>query len=191
MNLLSHALLSRHESNDVLTVNVLWDFLGRDLRQDQRDFIRRGAEIHRIIDRETDTSEEFKKALKLVSTQRDPASGVIVDVALDYALSQDWSYYTSEDRLELIEEFYDRMESAAPAISQRAVTLVARMRERNWFKAYGEFEGIQRVFQRLAHQYRFLDSLIGAEAEVERRVDYYTELMRSLYPKVQFAVAKY
>lgn len=191
MNLLSHALLARHVPDDVLTVNVLWDFLGRDLRQDRRDFVRRGANIHRTIDRETDSSEEFKQALGLVPSNRDTASGVIVDVALDYALSQDWNFYSSEDRLELIEDFYDRMELAAPSISQRAVTFVARMRERNWFKAYGEFEGIQRVFQRLADRYRFLDSLIGAEAEVERRVDRYTELMRSLYPKVQIAVDRH
>ncbi len=188
MNLLSHALLSRHEPSDVFTVNVLWDFLAKDLRRDRRDFVRRGAKIHRVIDRETDSSTEFKQALRLVPASRDLCSGVIVDIALDYALSQDWSFYSAEDRLLLIERFYDRMERAAPRVSPQAVAFVGRMRERNWFKAYGELDGIQRVFQRLAHRHRFLHAIIGAEAEVERRVDQYSELMRSLYPKVKLAV---
>ncbi len=190
MNLLSHALLSRNETDDVLTVNVLWDFFGRDLRQDKRPFVRRGAKIHRTIDRETDTSAEFKQALGLVSENRDSVSGVVVDIALDYALSLDWKFYCSDDRLELFEHFYNRMERAAPSISERAVTFVKGMRERNWFKSYGELEGIQRVFQRLAQRYRFLDSIDGAEAEIEHRVDRYRILMRNLYPKVQIAVAK-
>lgn len=190
MNLLSHALLSRNENDDVLTVNVLWDFLGRDLRQDNRDFVRRGAEIHRTIDRETDTSDEFKNALSLVSEKHDIVSGIVVDIAFDYALSRDWSFYSSEDRLELFEHFYDRMERAAPLISERAVFFVQGMRERNWFKSYGELEGIQRVFQRLAQRYGYLNSIIGAEAEIESRVDRYTVLMRNLYPKVQISVEK-
>ncbi len=190
MNLLSHALLSRNENDDVLTVNVLWDFFGRDLRQDKRTFVRRGAKIHRTIDRETDTSAEFKQALGLVSENRYSVSGVVVDIALDYALSRDWKFYCSDDRFELFEQFYNRMERAAPSISERAVTFVKGMRERNWFKSYGELEGIQRVFQRLAHRYRFLDSIAGAETEIELRVDRYRTLMRDLYPKVQLAVAK-
>lgn len=189
MNLLSHALLSRDETDEVLTVNVLWDFLGRDLRQDKRDFVRRGAKIHRTIDRETDTSVEFKQALELVSVKRDSVSGVVVDIALDYALSQDWNFYFSEDRLELFEHFYDRMELAAPSVNQQAVDFVANMRERNWFKSYGEIEGIQKVFQRLANRYTYLNSIIGAEIEIEQCVDRYTKLMRNLFPKVRTAVS--
>ena len=190
MNLLAHALLSRNETDQVMTINVLWDFLGKDLRQDQRKFVRRGATIHRTIDRETDTSAEFRQALNLVSEKRESVSGVVVDIALDYALSKDWTHYCTDDRLELFQRFYDRMERAAPSISDRAVTFVHGMRERNWFKSYGELEGIQCVFKRLAHRYRFLDSIIGAEAEIEQRVDRYTDLMRDLFPKVELAVAK-
>ena len=42
------------------------------------------------------------------------------------------------------------------------------MRERNWFKSYGELAGIERVFRRLASRYGNLDSIIGAEVEIER-----------------------
>ena len=188
MNLLSHALLSQSEDDQVFTVNVLWDFIGKELRRDSRDFISRGSKIHRTIDRETDCSGEFKQALHLVSDCRESVSGVVVDIALDYALSHDWNHYSSENRLELFERFYDRMEKAAPSICDHAVSLVASMRERNWFKSYGELAGIERVFKRLASRYGNLDSIIGAEVEIERNVDQYLQLMRSLYPKVKAAV---
>ncbi len=50
-------------------------------------------------------------------------------------LSHDWSHFCSEDRLRLFQRFYDRMDRAAPSIRPRAVSSVASMRERNWFKA--------------------------------------------------------
>ena len=188
MNLLSHALLSQSEDDHVFTVNVLWDFIGKDLRQDRRDFVSRGSKIHRAIDRETDCSEEFKQALHLVSDCRESVSGVVVDIALDYALSHDWNHYSPDNRLELFERFYDRMEKVAPSICERAVSLIASMRERNWFKSYGELAGIERVFRRLASRYGILNSIIGAEIEIDRNVDQYLRLMRSLYPKVEAAV---
>ncbi len=189
VNLLSHALLSRSENDDVLTVNVLWDFLGKELRRDPRPFVRRGAAIHKTIDRETDTSDEFKRALNLVSSARNRVSSVVVDIAFDYALSQDWEYYSDEDRLALYEHLYDRMEGAAPSISARAVELVARMRQRNWFKAYGDPHGIHRVFLGIASQRPCLALLAGAETEVIRNAASYTQLMRSLYPKIDFSLS--
>lgn len=188
MNLLSHALLSQYENDEVFTVNVLWDFIGRDLRQDKRDFVRRGSKIHRTIDRETDCSDEFRQALRLVPRSREIVSGVVVDIALDYALSGDWAHYCSEDRLNLFQNFYDRMEKVAPNICQRAISLVGSMRERNWFKAYGELSGIERVFHRLAERYGRLDAIVGAEREIDLNVDHYGQLMRKLYPKVESAV---
>jgi len=190
MNLLSHALLSQSEDDHVLTVNVLWDFIGKDLRQDRRDFVSRRSEIHRAIDRETDCSEEFKQALLLVSDCRESVSGVVVDIALDYALSHDWNHYSPDNRLELFERFYDRMEKVALSIGERAVSLIASMREGNWFKSYGELAGIERVFRRLASRYGNLNSIIGAEIEINRNVDKYLRLMRSFYTKVEAAVKR-
>lgn len=66
MNLLSDALLSQFEDDHVFTVNILWNFVGKDLRQDRRNFVSHGSKIHRTIDRETDCSEEFKRSLYLV-----------------------------------------------------------------------------------------------------------------------------
>ncbi len=117
-------------------------------------------------------------------------SGVVVDIALDYALSRDWRYYFTEDRFELFDQLYNRMERAAPSIGERAVTFVGSMRARNWFKSYGEFDGIQRVFNRLATRNRFLNSIIGAETEVENCIDQYTQIMRKLYPKVEGELLK-
>lgn len=185
MNLLAHALLARSENDDVLTVNVLWDFLGRDLRDDPRVFVKRGVSVHRLIDQETDTSPEFEKGLNLVSERRQNTAGIIVDIALDFALSQEWSNYSSEGRLDFIDTIYERMTAAAPSISEEAERLVSNMKARNWFKSYGEIEGLKIVFQRMAQRNRFLDSLVGAEVEILSKIESYAKIMRSLYPKIE------
>ncbi len=185
MNLLAHALLARSENDDVLTVNVLWDFLGRDLRDDPRVFVKRGSSVHRLIDRETDTSPEFAKGLNLVSERRQNTAGIIVDIALDFALSQDWSNYSNEGRLDFIDTIYERMTAAAPSISEEAERLVSNMKALNWFKSYGEIEGLKIVFQRMAQRNRLLDSLVGAEVEILSEIESYAKIMRSLYPKIE------
>ncbi len=185
MNLLSHALLSRAEPDDVLTVNVLWDFLSKDLRQDSREFVQRGALIHRVIDRETDTSEEFQSALKLVSRKRESVAGIVVDMGLDYALYREWDFYCPDLRSRIIDTLYERMRETAHALGAEAERLISAMRNGNWFKAYGEPSGLEEVFKRMASRNRFLEVIVGAEEEIVSEVDSYAKLMRSLYPKIQ------
>ncbi len=120
MNLLAHAHLGSIYDRKVNCVNILWDFLARDLRDDKRDFVISGGKLHNRIDSLTDSSDEFKKSKRLVSTEKRKIAGIIIDIGFDYVLSQNWNIYSTTSLDSFIDEVLFDLFEYAPELCKKA-----------------------------------------------------------------------
>jgi acyl carrier protein phosphodiesterase len=172
VNLLAHLHLSANCPPEVLTANVLADYLGRCDPVDRlpphlTSILMPGVILHRQIDSFTDRHPGVAKARELISSDLRRLAGIIVDVAFDYFLTRHWEKFSQEAPETMISRSYATMAMvAANVFSRETQSLVSKMRTHNWLKAYGTLEGQALTFQRISRRSPAVAKLAGAEKEI-------------------------
>ncbi len=92
MNFLAHTLLSC-QNEDMLIGNFMADFLTKNEAEAVKPSLRQGIEVHKRIDSFTDSHPSVLEAIKILRPTQKKYSPVVVDILLDYILTQKWSQY--------------------------------------------------------------------------------------------------
>ena len=103
MNLLAHAYLSFSDA-DVLTGNMISDFIKGRKQYDLPVPIQRGIQLHRAIDTFTDAHDVTKELKKFFAPDYRLYSGAFTDVVYDYFLANDSSIFPQEQDLKVFTE---------------------------------------------------------------------------------------
>jgi acyl carrier protein phosphodiesterase len=197
LNLLAHLHLSRGCPPDVLTANVLADYLGRydpveELPAKVAERLMPGIRLHREIDGFTDQHEVVEEARDLISPERRRLAGIITDIAFDYFLTRHWDRFSSEKREITISRGYATMAMvAATGLSERTREIISKMRVSDWLSGYGTLEGQALTFSRVSRRSPAVGKLLGAEEEI---VDNDRELegcFLRFYPDLEEHVARW
>jgi len=172
VNLLAHLHLSVNCPPEVLTANVLADYLGRYDPVDRLPphlvpILMPGVVLHRQIDSFTNQHPQVAKARDLISSELRRLAGIIVDVAFDYFLTRHWELFSNECRETMISRGYATMAMVTASIFSRETQgVVSRMRTNNWLQAYGTLEGQALTFERISRRSPAVIKLVGAENEI-------------------------
>ncbi|MDF1752252.1 MAG: ACP phosphodiesterase [Verrucomicrobiales bacterium] len=191
MNLLAHLHLSEGRSPDILTANVLADYLGRydsvDLLPEKvAERLMPGILLHRQIDSFTDQHAVVAKARDLVSPERRRLAGIIVDIAFDYYLTRHWEKFSSEDKDTTISRGYATMAMvASTGLSRKTQGLISKMRAHNWLSAYGTLEGQALTYQRVSRVTPAVANLRGAEEEIVKKDREFDQYFLEFYPELK------
>ncbi|HEY8657933.1 MAG TPA: hypothetical protein VIL78_02790, partial [Hanamia sp.] len=86
MNYLAHAFLSFNNA-DILTGNMISDFVKGKAKFDYPGEIQKGIHLHRLIDSFTDSHEVTARAKKFFRPQYRLYSGAFVDIVYDHFLA--------------------------------------------------------------------------------------------------------
>ena len=197
MNLLAHLHLSEGCHPDVLTANVLADYLGRydpveKMPSPIADRLMPGVRLHREIDSFTDQHPVVAEARNLVSQDRRMLGGIIVDIAFDYYLSRHWKRFSEEDIDATISRGYATMAMVATTgLSRRTLSIISKMRAKNWLRAYGSLEGQALTFQRVSRMSPAVANLVGAEEDIVRNDRDFDACFLAFYPELQSHVAEW
>lgn len=173
MNLLAHAVLS-FNIPDILTGNMISDFIKGKRKFDYPLSIQKGIFLHREIDNFTDFHPETSKAKRFFRSQYRLYSGAFVDIVYDHFLALDKQQFEENDGLEnftkITFHFLDEKASYFPAAFEK---MYPYMKSQNWLYEYRLKEGIRKSFTGLVHRAAYLE-----ESEIAFQIfnEHYEEL---------------
>jgi acyl carrier protein phosphodiesterase len=150
MNFLAHAYLSFGQP-DVLTGNLVADFVRGKQQYGFGQPVRTGIRLHRLIDAFTDTHPATRRARAIMAPACGRYSGVFTDIIYDHFLARDPACFTESSLLNFAARTYEILEEHADILPTRFREMFFHMREHNWLYGYrlathisGTFSGIYR-----------------------------------------------
>ena len=185
MNFLAHAFLSFNDT-DILTGNMISDFVKGKRKFDYPVSIQNGIYLHRQIDNFTDFHPATARAKEFFRPHYRLYSGAFVDIVYDHFLATDQKQFNLNNPLEnFTQTTYFLLEKNALYFPDHFQKIFTYMRSQNWLYEYRLKEGIRKSFAGLAYRARYLN-----ESDVAFEVfnTYYDELKNcydSFFPELK------
>ncbi len=176
MNFLAHAYLS-FDDPEVLTGNLISDFVKGRKKYDYQPGILKGIELHRSIDQFTDDHDINKEMRKVFRPAYGLYSGAFLDVVYDHFLALQLADLGEEDFEDFTQRLYNDIARFEPLLPNTFRNIFPYMRMHNWLFNYQFSFGIKNSFEGLVHRARYI-----SESEPAYRVfkDNY-ESLKSAY----------
>jgi acyl carrier protein phosphodiesterase len=155
MNYLAHAYLS-FGHKEVLTGNMISDFVKGKARFQYPEGIQKGIMLHRAIDAFTDTHAATKMAMEVFRPVYRLYSGPIMDVLYDHFLASDTGIFTSDTLLHFSKNVYDTLDENAAHLPPYFNHMLAYMKTENWLYHYHSTAGIEKSLKGLARRAAYM-----------------------------------
>lgn len=177
MNYLAHAWLSFGDP-DILTGNLISDFVKGKKKFDYPKPIQNGIVLHRLIDDYTDHHPATAEAKQILKPSAGAYAGSFIDIVYDHFLANDLhEFETDTDLANFAAKTYDQLDTRKALLPENFEKFFFYMRRQNWLFNYRFTEGIHRSFQGLAHRAKYMDN---AEPAFQAFLDEY-ESLRNCY----------
>lgn len=190
MNFLAHSYLSFQQPG-LIVGNYLGDFLRNPQVELLPAPVRKGVDVHRMIDSYTDTHKIVKSATRLLHPTMGKYSPVVIDIYFDYLLSKRWMDF-SKDRLEVhCKEAYRILLEHDYLMSDRIASRMRRMVADRWLENYQTYEGLQRIFNFLSKRAKFTSNLDEAPAVLQSLESELEAIFVTFFPEIIIEVKNY
>lgn len=143
MNYLAHAYLSFADP-DILTGNMISDFVKGKTRFDYSPGIQQGISLHRAIDRFTDEHEATKTAKEIFRPAYRLYSGALVDVVYDHFLAADEKIFSDNELKAFAGTVYAALDLYFPILPEKFRLMFPFMKRQNWLYNYRYRWGIEK-----------------------------------------------
>ena len=156
MNFLAHAFLS-FNNPQVLTGNLISDFVKGNARYSYRPGIQKGISLHRDIDRITDSHPEISAAKNIFRPAYGLYSAAITDVCMDFFLANDKTRFASQSSLLSFSlNCYSQVSPYINECPEKFRNSFSKMQEYNWLYNY-QFEwAIERSLAGLVKRSKYM-----------------------------------
>jgi acyl carrier protein phosphodiesterase len=191
MNFLAHAVLSFNDP-DILTGNMISDFVKGKKKFDYPLSIQKGISLHREIDNFTDFHPITAKAKDLFRQQYHLYSGAFVDIVYDHFLALDKPQFEKNRGLKNFTKTtfisLDEKISYFPLPFQK---MFPYMKSQNWLYEYRLKEGIRKSFTGLVHRAAYLKESEIAFEIFNKHYKEFENYYKHFFPELKdFAFAK-
>ena len=190
MNFLFHLHLSGN-APDILTGNLMGDFVKGRISDDYPPCLRAGIELHRRIDSFAQNHPCFQRSRARIAPCYGLWRGVLVDLFYDHFLAAEWEQWSSEP-------FEAYLKRARGMVEANHRFLPESMREvlpvifGELIPSYREVQGIGAALERMARRrVRRPNPLAGGEEELVRHYGEIRDDFRHFMPEVQRFAADY
>src|SRR5436190_15818450 len=140
MNFLAHIYLSGND-HQLMIGNFIADFVKGNKKNDYPDRIRKGIELHRMIDDFTDHHQYTEESKKRLRPKYHKYSGVIVDLYYDHFLAKDFPDFSALSLKDFSERTYRVLKEHWEILPRGVHYFLPFMIERNWLLNYATIEG--------------------------------------------------
>ena len=161
MNFLAHAYLSFSEK-EILVGNMISDFVKGKAQYDFIPGIRKGIQLHRLIDDYTDTHATIKEAKEIFRPDYRLYSAPIIDILFDHFLANDETIFADTGLKDFTQTIYSTLDEYSAHLPLRFVTAFAYMKTENWLFNYRERRGIEKSIRGLVRRSSFLEDSSAA-----------------------------
>jgi acyl carrier protein phosphodiesterase len=149
MNYLAHLYLAENHSESLLG-NLLGDFVKGAIAPAYSEEVRKGIELHRKVDRFTDSHAVVRASIKLISPARRRFAGVIVDIFYDHLLAKDWQMYSATPLADFSQNIYRVLQENHDLLPERLQNMLPYIIGEDWLTSYREVGAIDRALNRIA-----------------------------------------
>ena len=174
MNYLAHLLLA--DNTDASRVgNLLGDFTRGsldDLAEIYPAELVRGIQMHRAVDRFTDSHSVFKECRLLLDPKRRRFAGIIVDIFFDHYLCKHWEEYSAIPLDQFCQQVYQAFDKHPEWLAGRLREAFPSMKKENWLMTYITADGIELTLQRVS---RRSPRVTGIAEGIEDFKNHYTQ----------------
>jgi acyl carrier protein phosphodiesterase len=152
MNFLAHLFLA--EPTDESRIGgILADFTVGRIETLERQYgpgIARGIQLHRDIDRFTDTHPVVHNSVACLQPEQGMFAGIVVDVVYDYFLLKHWHRFTDEPVEAFLDTAYTSLNRMDWDFPEKYRSVIPRMIESNWLLSYRTLDGIHYALSRMS-----------------------------------------
>jgi acyl carrier protein phosphodiesterase len=156
LNYLAHAYLSFNYS-DILTGNIISDFVKGKKKFDYPLGIQRGINLHRAIDTFTDSHTATKEAKEAFRPHYRLYAGAFIDVVYDHFLANDENEFTENTLMEFSQAVYGTLEQNKEWLPDRFQKMFHHMKTHNWLFHYRSVLGTERSFGGLVRRSAYME----------------------------------
>lgn len=167
MNYLAHIYLS-FDDPEVTLGNFIADRVrGKDYLQYPSE-VQHGLLLHREIDTYTDSHPIPRRSSKHLHSRYHHYSMVIVDIYYDHFLAKFWEEYSKVPLVEYTEDFYKLLQDNLDWMPEPIQHMSSYMISDNWLLNYGNFDGLERVFQGMNRRTKYKSGMDTAVEELDK-----------------------
>ncbi|MEJ7610762.1 MAG: ACP phosphodiesterase [Ferruginibacter sp.] len=190
MNYLAHACLSFNNA-ELLTGNMISDFVKGKKQFDYPPGIRAGIQLHRAIDEFTDLHPATQEVKKYFRPAYRLYAGAFADVVYDHFLANDTREFPNPGALKVFTtESYTALEVRSRYFPEKFAVMFPYMRSQDWLYHYRLDEGMRKSFGGLARRAMYIAEtdtafsiFLANKAEIK-------ELYDSFFPDVKIFAAR-
>ena len=186
MNWLAHIFLSE-QNIDFQMGNYLADPLKGKAWEDASYDLKKGIEVHMIIDSFTDAHEIVKQSK---SRLRDTGllKSIVIDITYDYFLSKNWDRYCHIAFEEFTSNFYKNASNKLEYLPENASVYIEKIIKFNILNKYQKIEHIEKAFgrfdKRLSQKLLSRDSTSSYFKAVEKNIDLLEKDFLEFFPQL-------
>jgi len=186
MNFLFHLHLSGNDP-DILTGNLMGDFIKGKIGDEFPARLRDGIILHRRIDSFAQNHPLFRLSKKRIEPTYGLWRGVLVDLFYDHILALDWQEWSDIPFETYLRQARDMVDGNSRYLPERMKTVVPVIFE-ELLPSYRKIDGIGRALERMARRISRSNPLVGGEAELVRNYAGFCEDFRLFMPLVRESV---
>ncbi|MGE1156011.1 ACP phosphodiesterase [Pseudomonas kitaguniensis] len=183
MNYLAHLHLGGPLPAQLLG-SLYGDFVKGRLQGQFSPQIESAIQLHRLIDRFTDSHPLVGQALSRFSLTRRRYAGIVLDVFFDHCLARDWALYADQPLERFTAQVY-RVLAAEPELPGRLAHIAPFMAADDWLGSYAEFTVMAPVLRGISRRLTQPEALGYAMRELQALYEPLSEDFRVFYPELQ------
>ena len=183
MNYLAHFFLS----GDDLEVKI-GNFLGDFVKGSPKTYsigVLKGIELHREIDRYTDSHPVTIRAKKRLYEKYRHYSSVIIDIFYDHFLAKDWHLYSSHTLSEFADSCYIILNQNIELLPEKARYVLPYMKSGNWLVEYGNMNGMKKTLTGMSKRASFNSKMNLAVHDLEENYQEFQSDFDEFFPDIQ------
>ena len=183
MNFLFHLHLSGDDP-DILTGNLMGDFVKGVISDELPPALRTGLRLHRRIDSFAQTQPLFRRSKDRIDPSYGLWRGVLVDLFYDHFLAAEWRQWSQVSFDDYLRRARSMVEGNRSYLPERLQGILGVIFD-ELLPSYRKVEGIGGALERMARRVRRSNPLPGAENELLRNYAGLAEDFRAFLPIVQ------
>ena len=183
MNYLAHLHLGGQLPAQLLG-SLYGDFVKGRLQGQFSPQIESAIQLHRSIDRYTDSHPLIGQALSRFTLTRRRYAGIVLDVFFDHCLARDWALYADQPLERFTSRVY-RVLAEEPALPGRLAQIAPYMAADDWLGSYREFAVMEQVLRGIGRRLTRPEELGHAMQELRALYEPLSEDFRMFYPILQ------
>lgn len=191
MNYLAHAYLSFNDP-EVVTGNLISDFVKGKKKYDYRPGILKGINLHREIDAFTDEHPLNKKTAQVFKPAYGLYSAAFLDIAYDHFLAMELATSGQQAFEQFTNKIYNDISSFEPELPENFRNIFPYMRRHNWLYNYQFGFGIQNSFEGLTHRAKYISDSQTAYHIFEDNYEILRSAFEEFFPQLrEFSLKKF